>query len=82
MQEGGGGGGPQANNPRAPPAEAPHVPLGPALEQAPRPTSSTSSTCQDAWCRKLTGAARTSTLWWSVERRMNGPTPLIPSLIW
>src|ERR1700735_5033616 len=50
------------------------------MAQAPRPTSSTSSTCQDVWCRKLTGAARTSTLWWSVEQRRNAPTPLIRSL--
>src|SRR5579859_4604347 len=50
------------------------------MAQAPRPTSSTSSTCQDVWCRKLTGAARTSTLWWSVEQRRNAPTSLIRSL--
>src|SRR6202021_717465 len=51
-----------------------------SMAQAPRPTSSTSSTCQDVWCRKLTGAASTSTLWWSVEQRRNAPTSLIRSL--
>jgi hypothetical protein len=29
------------------------------MAQAPRPTSSMSSTCQDVWCRKLTGARHT-----------------------
>ena len=37
--------------------------------------SSTSSTCQEVWCRKLTGACIARTLWWSVEQRRNAPAP-------
>ena len=46
----------------------------------PRPTSSTSSTSQDVWCRSGTGAACTSRLWWSVEQRRKAARPGIPSL--
>src|SRR4051794_13286729 len=51
-----------------------------SIAVAPRPTSSTSSTCQELWCRKATGACWTSTLWWSVEQRMNAASPGTVSL--
>ena len=63
--------------------EAPYVAFGicrRACACAPRPISSTSSTCHDVWCRKATGACWTSTLWWSVEQRMKAARPATVSL--